>query len=68
LEKLKANSIIIRHRKIIHTLEVPLNCLTKALRRFSYVNTIDITNNSDYLVQKWFDKIREMVHYTLSSK
>jgi len=68
LEKVKANSIIIRHRKIIHTLEVPLNCLTKALRRFSYVNTIDVTDNSDYLIQKWFDEIGEMAHYALSSK
>jgi len=68
LEKEKSDSIIVRHRELIHTLEVPLNCLTKALRRFSYVDTIDVTENSDYLIQNWFDKIPEMARYTLSSK
>jgi hypothetical protein len=68
LEKEKTDSIVIRHKKLTHTLEVPLNCLTRALRRFSYVDTIDITNSSDYLIQKWFDKIPEMARYALSSK
>jgi tRNA1(Val) A37 N6-methylase TrmN6 len=68
LEKEKTDSIVIRHKKLIHTLEVPLNCLTRALRRFSYVNTIDITDNSDYLIQNWFDRIPEMARYALSSR
>lgn len=68
LEKEKANSIVIKHSEFMHTIEVPLNCLTKALRRFSYVNTIDVTENSDYLIQSWFDKIPEMAKYALSSK
>jgi len=68
LEKEKTDSIVIRHKKLIHTLEVPLNYLTRALRRFSYVNTIDVTDNSDYLIQYWFDKIPEMARYALSSR
>jgi DNA-binding ferritin-like protein (Dps family) len=68
LEKIKINSITIRHKKLIHTIEIPTDCLTKALRRFSNINTIDVTDNSDYLIQKWFDKIREMARYTLSQK
>jgi len=68
LEKEKADSIVVRHRKLIHTLEVPLNCLAKALRRFSYVDTIDVTENSDYLIQSWFDKLPEMARYALTSK
>jgi len=68
VEKEKENFIVIRHRKLIHTLEVPLNCVTRALRRFSYIDTIDVTENSDYLIQSWFDKIPEMARCALSSK
>lgn len=57
-----------RHRKLRHTLKIPLGCLKKALRRFSYIDTIDISENSDYLILRWFDKIKEMARYLLSSK
>jgi uncharacterized protein YeeX (DUF496 family) len=68
LEKERTGSIVVKHRELDHTLEVPLNCLTRALRRFSYVDTIDVTDNSDYLIQNWFDKIPEMARYALSSR
>lgn len=68
LDKLKDGFLVARHRKLRHTVEIPLNCLERALRRFSYTNTIDISHNSDYLILAWFDKIKEMARYSLSSK
>lgn len=49
-------------------MEVPLSCLARGLRRFSYVDTIDVTENSDYLIQYWFNGISEMARYMLSSR
>lgn len=67
LDKVKGSTLITKHRKIKHTVEIPLKCLGRALRRFSHINTIDISDGSDYLIMKWFEKIKEMARYTLSS-
>ncbi|MDI6904541.1 MAG: N-6 DNA methylase [Candidatus Bathyarchaeia archaeon] len=68
LDKIKNDSLVVRHRKLMHTVEIPFNCIARALRRFSYINTIDVSDNSDYLILKWFDKIKEMARYLVSSK
>jgi hypothetical protein len=48
--------------------EGPHGCLARALRRLSYVDNIDVSESSDYLILAWFDKIKEMARYLLSSK
>ncbi|MCD6444940.1 hypothetical protein J7L70_08095 [Candidatus Bathyarchaeota archaeon] len=46
-------------------MEIPLNNLGRALRRFSYVDNIDVTQNADYLILKWFDGIKDMARYVI---
>jgi predicted DNA-binding transcriptional regulator len=65
LDKIKEKVIVARHRKLIHKVEIPLNCLGRGLRRFSYLSNIDVGNQSDYLILQWFDEIKEMARYLL---
>jgi len=68
LDRIKHDSIVARHRKLRHSVEVPSDCLARALRRLSYVDSVDVSENADYLILAWFDKIKEMARYVLSSK
>jgi len=68
LKEIRENSLIAYHRKLRHRIEIPLNNLGRALRRFSYVNSIDVTQNADYLILKWFDKIKDMARYVIPVK
>ncbi|MDH5779024.1 MAG: N-6 DNA methylase [Candidatus Bathyarchaeota archaeon] len=68
LHRIEHGSIVARHRKLRHRVQVPADCLARALRRHSYVDTIDVSENSDHLILAWFDKIKEMARYPLSSK
>jgi hypothetical protein len=58
---------IVKHVKLNVNVKVPRECLANALRRHSHVDTLDVTNNSDYLIVKWFDGFSTMASYTLSS-
>jgi type I restriction-modification system DNA methylase subunit len=65
LDKIKERSLVARHRKLIHKVEIPLSCVRRGLRRFSYLNNIDVGNQSDYLILQWFDGVKEMARYML---
>ncbi len=67
LDRIKGDILLARHRKLVHLVEIPLKCLGRALRRFSYMNTIDITDSADYLILSWFEKIKELARYTLTT-
>jgi len=62
VDKIKEKVIIARNRRRMHRVEIPLTSLEKALRRFSYVNTIDAAQTLDYLIVKPFKGIEEMAH------
>lgn len=68
LDSIEHDSIVARHRKLRHTVQIPAECLARALRRHSHVNTIDVSESSDHLILAWFNKIKEMARYSLSSK
>lgn len=60
---IRGKTLIANHKELKHRVEIPLNSLGRALRRFSYVDNIDITQRSDYLILKWFDQIKDMARY-----
>ena len=57
---------IVKHVKLNASVRVPRECLVNALRRHSHVDTLDATNNSDYLIVKWFNELSTMASYTFS--
>jgi len=59
-DELKGKFLVAKHKKRIHSVKVPVGCLERALRRFSYVDTIDMHKSLDYLILDWFDGIDEM--------
>jgi len=65
LKEARGNTLIAYHKKLRHRVEIPLNNLGRALRRFSYVKNIDVTQNADYLILKWFDGIKDMARYVV---
>lgn len=67
-EELRGNSLIAYHNKLKHRVEIPLSSLGRALRRFSYVKNVDITQNADYLILKWFNRIKDMARYIIPVK
>jgi len=67
VDKIKDSDLIVRHRQLTDRVEIPINCVERALRRFSYITTLDISNSSDYLILSWFDNVKEMAKYLLSA-
>jgi len=59
---------VVRHIKLGWRKNVPLDALGRGLRRLSYVNTIDVTDNADYLILSWFDQIKDLARYLLTTK
>lgn len=68
IEKVGRESLIARHRNLSQRVRVPLNILGRGLRRLSYVNVLDVSDISDYLILSWFDDIKDMAKSLLSSK
>jgi len=60
VDRIKGKTLIARHKERIHEVAVPLSNLARALRRFSYTNTIDVDKTLDYLIVDWFKEIEEM--------
>jgi len=60
-DRIRGKVLIARHKARVHEVEIPLNILERALRRFSYTNTIDVAATLDYLIVDWFKGIVEMV-------
>jgi len=65
LKEIRGNSLIAYHKKLQRRIEIPLSHLGRALRRFSYNKSIDVTQNADYLILKWFDEIKDMARYVV---
>ena len=63
LKEIRGNHLIVRHNKLKYRIEIPINSLGRALRRFSFVKCIDVSQNADYLILKWFDGIKDMARY-----
>jgi len=59
-DRIKGRTLVARHKERMHEVEIPLSNLVRALRRFSYANTIDADKTLDYLIVDWFKEIEEM--------
>ena len=59
-DRIKGKTLVARHKEQIHEVGIPLSNLVRALRRFSYANTIDVDKTMDYLIVDWFKEIEEM--------
>ena len=62
-DDIRGKTLVANHKELKQRVEIPVDTLGRALRRFSYVDKIDITQRSDYLILKWFDQIRDMARY-----
>lgn len=67
-DKVDEKTLVARHKKRTQAVKIPLNCLERALRRFSYVNTIDVDMALDYLIVDSFKAIDEMASSVTSAK
>ncbi|RLF09493.1 MAG: hypothetical protein DRJ98_08050 [Thermoprotei archaeon] len=67
-DRIKEDVLIARHRMLNQKVSIPLSALGRGLRRPSYVQTMDITDTSDYLILSWFDGIEDMAAATLTSQ
>ncbi len=68
VEKVERGILMARHRELDWKVKIPLNVLGRGLRRLSYVNMLDVSDSSDYLILSWFDDIRDMAKGLLPSK
>ncbi|RLE85198.1 MAG: hypothetical protein DRJ41_01675 [Thermoprotei archaeon] len=66
VDRVKDNSLLIKHVKLNWKIEIPLDHLGRGLRRLSYVTQMDVTEVADYLIIKWFNKIRDMARLLLN--
>ena len=64
-EGIKDGNLVVKHKILNYKIKIPLNVLVKSLRRNSYVDKLDVTNISDYLIVKWFDQIKNMASFVL---
>jgi hypothetical protein len=68
LEKLSARLIVAKHRDLDWETKIPMKVLSRGLRRASYVDTIDVSDTSDYLILSWFEGIEDMAKAALTDK
>ncbi|MEM2099958.1 MAG: N-6 DNA methylase [Thermoproteota archaeon] len=68
VEKVERGILVARHRNLDWEVKIPLNALGRGLRRLSYVNMLDVSDSSDYLILSWFDDIKDMAKSLLPSK
>jgi hypothetical protein len=59
-DRIKGKTLVARHKGGKHEVGIPLSNLVRALRRFSYANTIDVDKTLDFLIVDWFKEIEEM--------
>jgi hypothetical protein len=59
-DRIKGKTLIAKHRERVQEVEIPLDSLKRALRRFSYTTTIDVGKTLDYLITGWFKGVGEM--------
>lgn len=63
LKEIRGKSLVAYHKKLKQRVNIPLESLGRALRRFSYVKNIDVTQNADYLTLRWFEQLKNMARY-----
>jgi len=61
LKHLQGRQALIEHQKLHNSLNVPLRAMRPAMRRFSGMNMIDISNELDYMIAEEFPKIGEFL-------
>lgn len=68
LERIEGDVIVAKHRGLGREVEVPINVLGRGLRRLSYVQTMDVSEISDYLILSWFKGLKDMAKDILTDK
>ncbi|MBO3840360.1 MAG: hypothetical protein QXR44_06605 [Thermoproteota archaeon] len=68
VDRISTKELVAKHRDLNITIRIPLNAVGRGLRRISYVNTMDVTNTSDYFIIDWFNGIRDMARLLLDRK
>jgi hypothetical protein len=68
VDRIGAKELIVKHRDLDITVRIPLSATGRGLRRISYVDTMNVTDTSDYFITDWFNGIRDMVRPLLSHK
>jgi len=68
VDKIEKNQLIAKHMKLGWKIKIPMKVLGRGLRRLSYVKTIDITNNADYLILSYFDQIKDLARPLMNMK
>ncbi|RLG56111.1 MAG: hypothetical protein DRN95_07190 [Candidatus Hydrothermarchaeota archaeon] len=68
VDEIVKNKVIAKHRHQVQRVEIPLKTLKRGLRRFSHVNTMDVSNSADYLIVSWFDEIKNIAKVVLTDE
>jgi len=68
LDRIDNGQLLARHRILNKIVRIPLSALGRGLRRISYVDTMDVTETSDYLILEWFDGIQDMAKMVVEKK
>jgi type I restriction-modification system DNA methylase subunit len=68
LEKISVRLVVAKHRDLGWEAKIPVKVLSRGLRRASYVDTIDVSDTSDYLILSWFEGIEDMAKTALTDR
>jgi len=60
-QNISTKSLIAKHRFLGKEIHIPLNSLSRALRRVAYVNRLNVKNSLDYVVTKKFPEFEEFL-------
>ena len=67
VNQISSDTIEVRHRRLPFLFDIPLASLIRGLRRQSYVKTINVTDRSDFLINRPFDALIEIIKHTPES-
>lgn len=68
MDKIEGKKLIAMNIPLKRKVRIPLNILGRGLRRLSYVDRMDVTEYSDYLILSWFNKIEDVASPLLTVK
>lgn len=68
IKEIDGQGVTAKHKNLGFERNIPLEALARGLRRNSYVDKMDVTDSSDYLIQSWFGGLEDMARTTLTNK
>jgi len=61
LKHVKGKQALVEHQKLHNLFNVPLHAMRPAMRRFSGMNRVDVSNELDYIIADEFPKVDEFL-------